>query len=73
MDELRAGFRNLLSATGDKLKLALLIDGLDEFDEDYRDLVRLLSDANTEPGVKICVSSRLWNVFRDVYRSNLRL
>ena len=70
MDELRVGFRNLLSATGDKLKLALLIDGLDEFDEDHHDLVRLLRDANIEPGVKICASSRPWNIFRDAYSNN---
>lgn len=71
MDTLRAGFRNLLSATRDRLRLALIIDGLDEFDEDdrenHRDLVQLLRDANTETGVKICVSSRPWNVFRDEY------
>ncbi|KAL7916601.1 hypothetical protein GGI35DRAFT_46747 [Trichoderma velutinum] len=74
IDELRAGFRNLLSATGDKLKLALLIDGLDEFDEtsgeDHRDLVHLIRDANAETGVKICVSSRPWNVFRDAFCNN---
>ncbi|QYS92888.1 NACHT domain-containing protein [Trichoderma simmonsii] len=74
MSELRDGFRNLLSATGDGLKLALLIDGLDEFDEDQRenhhDLVRLLRETNAETGVKICVSSRPWNVFRDEYREN---
>jgi len=70
MDELRAGFRNLLSATGDKMKLALLIDGLDEFDEDHHDLVRLLRDTNARTGVKICASSRPWNVFRDEYGNN---
>lgn len=74
MRELRDGFRNLLSATGDGLKLALLIDGLDEFDEDQRenhhDLVRLLRETNAKTGVKICLSSRPWNVFRDEYREN---
>ncbi|EHK40223.1 hypothetical protein TRIATDRAFT_41622, partial [Trichoderma atroviride IMI 206040] len=73
-DDLKVGFRNLLSATGDKVKLTLLIDGLDEFTEDqhedHRDLVRLLRDANAEPGVKICISSRPWNVFRDEYGNN---
>ncbi|KAL6819886.1 hypothetical protein V8C40DRAFT_65726 [Trichoderma camerunense] len=69
IDELRDGFQKLLSATGD-FKLALLIDGLDEFDEDHNDLVHLLSDANKETGVKICTSSRPWNIFRDAYSKN---
>ncbi|KAK4070987.1 uncharacterized protein Triagg1_6354 [Trichoderma aggressivum f. europaeum] len=74
MDELKVGFRSLLSATGDTLKLMILIDGLDEFDqghhEHHRGLVRLIRDANAETGVKICVSSRPWNVFRDEYGRN---
>ncbi|PTB60142.1 hypothetical protein M431DRAFT_502264 [Trichoderma harzianum CBS 226.95] len=74
MDELRTGFRNLLSATGNGLKLALLIDGLDEFDEDrhedHRDLIHLLREANAETGVKVCASSRPWNIFRDEYGQN---
>ena len=70
MDELRVGFRNLLSAMGNKLQLVLLIDGLDEFDEDHHDLVRLLRDANTSPRVKICASSRPWNIFRDAYSNS---
>ncbi|KAK3354070.1 hypothetical protein B0T25DRAFT_225232 [Lasiosphaeria hispida] len=70
MDELRAGFQNLLSATGEKVKLALLIDGLDEFDEDHRQLVQLLHDTNGAVGVKICASSRPWNIFKDAYSKN---
>jgi hypothetical protein len=74
IDDLRIGFQNLLSATGDKMKLAILIDGLDEFDDDDReshgDLVSLLHDTNAENGVKICVSSRPWNIFRDNYNNN---
>ncbi|KAL5088952.1 hypothetical protein Trisim1_006098 [Trichoderma cf. simile WF8] len=74
IDELRLGFQNLLSATGNKLKLALLIDGLDEFDEshgeDHRDLILLLREANVKDSVKICASSRPWNIFRDEYGHN---
>ncbi|KAL7928575.1 hypothetical protein V8C35DRAFT_317902 [Trichoderma chlorosporum] len=74
MDELRDGFQNLLSAVGDKMKLVILIDGLDEFQEDksenHRDLVGLLRAANAGTGVKICASSRPWNIFRDEYGCN---
>ncbi|KAK3299633.1 uncharacterized protein B0H64DRAFT_102915 [Chaetomium fimeti] len=70
MDELVVGFRNLLRGTGEKFKLALLIDGLDEFDEDHDKLVQILRDANAAAGVKVCASSRPWNVFRDAYGNN---
>ncbi|UKZ52607.1 hypothetical protein TrVGV298_006388 [Trichoderma virens] len=78
--ELEAGFRALVSHAGRKaskkhpiLKLALLIDGLDEFEVsqgNYQPLVDLIQEANENPSVKICVSSRPWNVFRDAFSQN---
>ncbi|KAH6845792.1 hypothetical protein B0I37DRAFT_381153 [Chaetomium sp. MPI-CAGE-AT-0009] len=70
IDELAVGFRKLLRATGEKVKLVLVIDGLDEFDEDHGQLVQMLRDANAATGVKICASSRPWNVFKDAYGNN---
>ncbi|KAK4160318.1 hypothetical protein QBC43DRAFT_338268 [Cladorrhinum sp. PSN259] len=69
-DELIAAFQKVLRAAGKNLKLVFLIDGLDEFDEDHEDLIRLLQQASNTPGVKICASSRPWNVFRDVFGKN---
>ncbi|KAI0172494.1 hypothetical protein GGR52DRAFT_409525 [Hypoxylon sp. FL1284] len=76
MGELVAGFKALLSQAGRKLsdekhpfKLAIIIDGLDEFETGYHTpLVELLQEASTYPDVKICVSSRPWNIFRDAFR-----
>ncbi|KAI1262821.1 hypothetical protein F5Y18DRAFT_144978 [Xylariaceae sp. FL1019] len=55
----------------------LFIDGLDEFDGSQPDLVQnLLTWASKYPKhVKICVSSREWNVFRDAFErySKLRI
>lgn len=78
MSELVAGFRALLAQTGKRLsdevppfRLAIIIDGLDEFDtKDHIALVELLHEASTYPSVKICVSSRPWNVFRDAFHQN---
>lgn len=64
-EELMAAFQRLLNAAGEKMKLALIIDGLDEFEEDHHELVRLLRDASARSGVKVCASSRPWNVFED--------
>lgn len=50
-------------------RFALFIDGLDEFDGRHSELLqRLFKWANNNPGdVKLCVSSRQWNVFRDAF------
>ncbi|XXH02585.1 hypothetical protein Hte_008963 [Hypoxylon texense] len=77
-NELVTGFRTLLSLAGRKLsdeiqpfKLAIIIDGLDEFEtEDHESLIALLKEASTYPDVKVCTSSRPWNVFRDAFGQN---
>ncbi|KAJ8127299.1 hypothetical protein O1611_g6336 [Lasiodiplodia mahajangana] len=77
--ELLSAFRALLSVAdqgvvdlGFSFKIALIIDGLDEFDdeEDHTALVELLQEAATYHNVKICVSSRPWNVFQDAFQQN---
>lgn len=69
-DELMRAFRALLSETSKSLKLVLIIDGLDEFEGDHTRLTNLLREANLKPWVKICTSSRPWNVFKDEYINN---
>ncbi|KAK5624423.1 hypothetical protein RRF57_000139 [Xylaria bambusicola] len=77
--ELLAGFRALLSLAdqgpldgGLSVKVALIIDGLDEFDddEDHMSLVELLKEAATYNNAKLCVSSRPLNIFRDAFNQN---
>jgi hypothetical protein len=70
INQLHAAFRALLAATGNSLKMFLLIDGLDEFEGDHTQLVRLIREAHENPAVKVCVSSRPWNVFKDEYQLN---
>ena len=46
------------------LKFCFFIDGVDEFDgEDHKIITDLLKSLNASPAVKICVSSRPWNIF----------
>ena len=56
-------------------KLCLLIDGLDEFDGDHEELARLFKLVAQSSKLKICLSSRPWQVFQDSFGSfpNLRL
>lgn len=48
-------------------RFCFFIDGLDEYDGDQYDLVQVLSGLSTSSAVKVCVSSRPWNVFRKAY------
>ena len=71
-EELLLGLRNLLAHAGRKLaddfepyKLAVVIDGLDEFQGNHQRLLEIITDASSQHHIKICVSSRPWNVFRD--------
>ncbi|KAI1324667.1 hypothetical protein F5Y16DRAFT_402233 [Xylariaceae sp. FL0255] len=46
-------------------KLCYFIDGLDEFDGDHLDICQTLRRMSQSPFIKVCVSSRPWNVFED--------
>lgn len=53
-------------------EMFLLIDGLDEIegtDEVREDLINLLIELAAHKHVKICLSSRSWNIFRDAFES----
>ncbi|KAF4948223.1 hypothetical protein FSARC_13789 [Fusarium sarcochroum] len=66
-EELINCFDTLTAKAGNDYSLALLIDGLDEFEGDHKQLVNLFHRMNMHEGVKVCVSSRPWNVFDDKY------
>ncbi|XHG06305.1 hypothetical protein AWENTII_009510 [Aspergillus wentii] len=51
-----------------KSRLALFIDGLDEYDGNHDELVAFLKQLHRDYNPKLCVSSRPWNVFADEFR-----
>lgn len=51
-------------------RFCFFIDGLDEFNGDHHDIVRILARLSSSPNLKICVASRPWNVFEDAYGQN---
>lgn len=64
-------FENIVAAsqTSGEYKIALFIDGLDEFEGNHSDLIRqLLTWTNGGRNVKLCVSSREWAIFQDAFR-----
>lgn len=64
--ELEAVFRLFGTETdGMPSKICFFIDGLDEFEGDHIDICQTLKQLSQSPFVKVCVSSRPWNVFED--------
>ena len=62
--ELSEAFRNLSQQRLLKLKFCFFVDGVDEYDgEDHSQIVGVLKDLNASPCVKVCLSSRPWNIF----------
>lgn len=74
--ELAIGFRNAILNTTDTVKVALFVDGLDEFtgkDEHRQQVTDLLQSIARSEDVRICVSSRPWNMFTDAFQHSPQL
>ncbi|KAF2229409.1 hypothetical protein EV356DRAFT_455854, partial [Viridothelium virens] len=68
--DLRYSLREYMLSVRKSSKVFLLVDGLDELegtDEMRDELVDLLTDLASLENVKICLSSRPWNVFSDSF------
>jgi len=63
--ELRRVFEKLIS--NEDARFFFLIDGLDEFDGDLKEVVELIMHASKRPNVKICAASRPWLVFEEAF------
>lgn len=63
VSELTAALRALASADNMPLKICFFIDGLDEYDSDHAELCKVLCDMADSPHIKMCLSSRPWDVF----------
>ncbi|KAF5540093.1 heterokaryon incompatibility protein het-E-1 [Fusarium napiforme] len=71
-DELEDMFRHAVKHISSRAKLALFIDGLDEFDGDCNALISLVQECIASP-IKICVSSRPWTEFQNAFGDYPRL
>lgn len=66
--------RSAMIQLPDETKLCLFIDGLDEFDGNHDFLIRLLKDIlTTNHNVKLCVSTRPWDIFADAFHHSASL
>jgi len=68
--ELKKAFDRFIASAYQNSRIALFVDGLDELDgndEQQQDLIDLFIRVASCPDVKICVSSRPWNIFQDSF------
>ena len=64
-------FAKLVNHRIDNLKFCFFIDGLDEYDGEHMDVIKIIEGLVHSPSIKICFSSRPWNVFERFYGNNL--
>jgi hypothetical protein len=74
LPNLQDGFRRLTKELVNT-KMCLFIDGLDEYEGDYEEMARFLTEVTRNRSVKVCLSSRPWLVFEDAFKGfpSLRL
>ena len=70
--ELIEAFKRLSTKSGSK-KFCFFVDGLDEFDGDHMDIIRILRDLVSSPRIKLCFSSRPWTIFLNAFPKARRL
>jgi hypothetical protein len=71
ISELYAVLKRISVQKSISAKFCFFIDGLDEFEGDHVEFCATLRELTKSPHVKICVSSRSWNVFEDSFGYNL--
>lgn len=67
MSELSASFLRLKNQTDIDAKFCFFVDGLDEYDGDHQEIVDLFDLLADSDHVKVCLSSRPWNVFQAAF------
>lgn len=67
LPELRRILQRIANQEKLNAKFCFFIDGLDEFEGDYLEFVGVLQGLSRSPHIKLCVSSRPWNVFEDSF------
>ena len=73
LTELSNAFNRLKVQTLDSTKFCFFIDGLDEYEGDHTELIALVKEFTSSNYIKICFSSRPWNVFEQAYGDNTGL
>ena len=68
--QLIQALENLGAIQNEAFKVCLFIDGLDEYDGDHAELVRIIQRIGSRPNIKICAASRPWLEFLDAFENS---
>ncbi|CAG8953406.1 hypothetical protein HYFRA_00010154 [Hymenoscyphus fraxineus] len=68
--ELFEAFERLSDFSISSTRFCFFIDGLDEYSGDHQELVLLMNDLSKLTSIKLCVSSRPWNIFQNSFSQN---
>ncbi|PVH70505.1 hypothetical protein DL98DRAFT_472603, partial [Cadophora sp. DSE1049] len=71
LSDLQAILRKVATQETASLKFCFIIDGLDEYDGDHYELCEVLKDLVKSGNIKMCLSSRPWNVFEEAFGEDL--
>lgn len=66
MSDLHATLRKIATQES-STRFCFFIDGLDEFDGQHDEICRVLKDLAKSTDIKLCISSRPWNVFEEAF------
>ncbi|MCJ1437265.1 hypothetical protein MMC27_006651 [Xylographa pallens] len=69
--DLSMAFQQLIHHELVATKFCFFVDGLDEYDGDHEDIIHILKRFTKSPRIKICTSSRPWNIFIDTFGQTL--
>lgn len=72
VNELSKRFFSLLHTVPADAKVCLFVDGLDEYEGDHAEIISLLERFTSSSKIKLCVSSRIWNVFQRAYGTKVK-
>ena len=73
LSELKELFETALNQASLSVKFCFFIDGLDEFDGDYNELITLFQSVSTKPNVKLCLASRPLLAFEEAFKGYPKL
>ncbi|KAF5562297.1 P-loop containing protein [Fusarium phyllophilum] len=68
IEDLRDSISQVVFETKHTHRLAVFIDGLDEYEGDLKSLTSFVKQTHSHERTKLCVSSRPWNIFRDEFK-----
>jgi hypothetical protein len=69
LNELRTAIEILGQQPESHTKLCFFIDGLDEYEGQSHEIAQTVADIAKSPNIKVCLSSRPWNVFESAFGS----